>query len=425
MKRKSYILVVAVMASAMLLAGCGNKSQGNGTGDGKGENSEEALDFDASEYVKLGDYKGLEVSYPSVLPVTDEEVQENIQYELEENTDYKEVKDRAAEKGDIANIDFTGTIDGEEFEGGSGSGYELELGSGDFLEDFENSLIGKKAGETATFTLTLPEDYGQDVAGKEAEFTVKINSVSEAVTPEYNEEFVKSVSDYETTQEYEASVKKRLQEEAEESSKMEAEESALRLAIENATIDGYPQKLYDFFYDDNVTGYKNYAEFMGIDYEEFLESYMSEDDIKETTVDQVNEYLVASAILKAEGQEVSDGDYSKLAEEMAKENEYETLEEYEKDYGKTYIMTQIVRQKAIEILYDSAKLQEVPYDEYYSDDELESDDMESEDSSEIDLGDDEGDLGDDIELDLGDDAGVDMRDGSELDLGDTSSLLFE
>lgn len=425
MKRKSYILVVAVMASAMLLAGCGNKSQGNGTGDGKGENSEEALDFDASEYVKLGDYKGLEVTYPSVLPVTDEEVQENIQYELEENTDYKEVKDRAAEKGDIANIDFTGTIDGEEFEGGSGSGYELELGSGDFLEDFENSLIGKKAGETATFTLTLPEDYGQDVAGKEAEFTVKINSVSEAVTPEYNEEFVKSVSDYETTQEYEASVKKRLQEEAEESSKMEAEESALRLAIENATIDGYPQKLYDFFYDDNVTGYKNYAEFMGIDYEEFLESYMSEDDIKETTVDQVNEYLVASAILKAEGQEVSDGDYSKLAEEMAKENEYETLEEYEKDYGKTYIMTQIVRQKAIEILYDSAKLQEVPYDEYYSDDELESDDMESEDSSEIDLGDDEGDLGDDIELDLGDDAGVDMRDGSELDLGDTSSLLFE
>ena len=425
MKRKSYILVVAVMASAMLLAGCGNKSQGNGTGDGKGENSEEALDFDASEYVKLGDYKGLEVTYPSVLPVTDEEIQENIQYELEENTDYKEVKDRAAEKGDIANIDFTGTIDGEEFEGGSGSGYELELGSGDFLEDFENSLIGKKAGETATFTLTLPEDYGQDVAGKEAEFTVKINSVSEAVTPEYNEEFVKSVSDYETTQEYEASVKKRLQEEAEESSKMEAEESALRLAIENATIDGYPQKLYDFFYDDNVTGYKNYAEFMGIDYEEFLESYMSEDDIKETTVDQVNEYLVASAILKAEGQEVSDGDYSKLAEEMAKENEYETLEEYEKDYGKTYIMTQIVRQKAIEILYDSAKLQEVPYDEYYSDDELESDDMESGDSSEIDLGDDEGDLGDDIELDLGDDAGVDMRDGSELDLGDTSSLLFE
>ncbi len=201
----------------------------------------------------------------------------------------------------------------------------------------------------------------------------------------------------------------------------------MRLAIENATVEGYPQKLYDFFYDDTVTGYKNFAEFMGIDYEEYLESYMSEDDIKEVTTDQVNEFLVASAILKAEGQEVGDSDYAKLAEEMAKENEYETLEEYEGDYGKTYVMTQIVRQKAIDILYE---LQEVPYDEYYADDELESDDMESEeeleDEAESDSGNDvELNLGDDTELDLEDDAGVDMREDSELNPGDESSLIFD
>ena len=138
--------------------------------------------------------------------------------------------------------------------------------------------------------------------------------------------------------------------------------------------------------------------------------------------------------LKAEGQEVSDSDYAKLAEEMAKENEYETLEEYEGDYGKTYVMTQIVRQKAIDILYDSAKLQEVPSDEYYSDQELESDDLESEDGSEIELEDEdesgsgeamELDLGDDVELDAGDDAGLNMREGNELDEGDTSSLIFD
>lgn len=436
MKKKGYILVMTAIVAAALLTGCNDKKQ-----DNQGNNTENAanvsadvLDFDASEYVKLGDYKGLEVTYPSVLAVTDEEVQENIQYELEENTDYKEVTDRATETGDIVNIDYKGTIDGEEFEGGTDSGYELELGSGDFLEDFENSLTGKKAGETVTFKLTFPEEYDPGVAGKEAEFTVKINSISVAVTPEYNEEYVKSISDYETIEEYEASVKKQLQEEAEDASKMEAEENALRLAIENATVEGYPQKLYDFFYDDTVTGYKNYAEFMGIDYEEFLESYMSEDDIKEVTTDQVNEFLVASAILKAEGQEVGDSDYAKLAEEMAKENEYETLEEYEGDYGKTYVMTQIVRQKAIDILYDAAKLQEVPYDEYYADDELESDDMESEEESEVELEDeaesDSGDdvelnLGDDAELDLEDDAGVDMREDSELNSGDESSLIFD
>lgn len=133
MKKKGYILVMAAMVAATLLAGCGNKDNKGDTTENSTEESADVLDFDASKYVKLGDYKGLEVTYPSVLPVTDDEVQENIQYELEENTEYKEIKDRASEMGDIVNIDYTGKIDGEEFEGGTDSGYELELGSGDFL----------------------------------------------------------------------------------------------------------------------------------------------------------------------------------------------------------------------------------------------------------------------------------------------------
>lgn len=416
MKKKGYIFVMAAMVAAMMLSGCGdNKQKGEGGGDNDTANStggasEDALNFDASKYVKLGDYKGLEVTYPSVLAVTDEEVQESIQYELEENTEYKEVEGRAAEKGDIVNIDYQGTIDGEEFEGGSDTEYDLELGSEEFLEEFENSLVGKKAGETAVFTLTFPDDYDENVGGKEAEFTVKINSISEAAVPEYNDEYVQSVSECETVKEYEASVREQLEEDAEYESRMEAEENLLRLAIENATVDGYPQQLYDFFYDDTVTGYKNYAEFMGIEYEEFLESYTSEEEIEEMTMDQVNEYLVASAILKAEGQEISDSDYSKLAEEMAKENEYETLEEYESDYGKVYIMTQLVRQKAIDIMYDAAKLQEVPYDEYHSGDE----DMEFEEG-------DESDSEDGFDLNLGDDS----EDGLELDLGEDGDLTLE
>lgn len=416
MKKKGYIFVMAAMVAAMLLSGCGdNKQKGEGGGDNDTANStggmsEEALNFDVSKYVKLGDYKGLEVTYPSVLAVTDEEVQDSIQYELDENTDYKEVEDRAAEKGDIVNIDYQGTIDGEEFEGGSDTEYDLELGSEDFLEEFENSLVGKKAGETVVFTLTFPDDYDKSLAGKEAEFTVNINSISEATVPEYNDEYVQSVSECKTVKEYEASVRKQLEEDAEDASKMEAEENLLRLAIENATVDGYPQQLYDFFYDDTVTGYKNYAEFIGVEYEEFLKSYTSEEEIAEMTEDQVNEYLVASAILKAEGQEISDSDYSKLAEEMAKENEYETLEEYESDYGKVYIMTQLVRQKAIDIMYDAAKLQEVPYDEYHSGDE----DMEFEEGY-------ESDSEDGFELDLGDDS----EDGLELDLGEDGDLTLE
>lgn len=409
MKKRSYIFLAAALAAAMMFTGCNDKKQEesgsteNADADDASGASDDVLDFKVSDYVKLGDYKGLEVTYPSVLEVTDEDVEEQIQYELEENTEYEEVKDRGAQEGDNVNMDFKGTIDGEEFDGGTASDYELELGAGDFLEEFESNLIGKKAGETVTFKLTFPEDYDDTVGGKEAEFTVTINSISQAVVPEYDEDFVKSVSDFKTIKDYEASVREQLEQDAKDSSEMEAQENALKIAIENATVDGYPQKLYDFFYDDTVTGYKNYAEFMGMEYEEFLESYMSEEEINSMVDEQVNEYLVVRAILEKEGKEISESEYQELAEKMAKENDYETLEEYEEDYGKIYVKTQLARERVVELLYDAAKLKEIPYEEYYTDDELEWEDegeeSEGGDDLELELGDEEG--SDDLELDLG------------------------
>lgn len=410
MKKRSYILAAAALAAAVMLAGCESNNQDknqdneqNTAADNAAGSSEEALNFKVTDYVKLGDYKGLEVTYPAVLEVTDEDVQQYIQDELEGNTEYEEVKDRAAEVGDVVNIDYTGTINGEEFEGGTDTGYDLELGSGEFLEDFENSLVGKKTGETAVFKLTFPEEYDENVAGKEAEFTVKVNSVSESSVPEYNDEYVQSISECKTVKEYEESVREQLETDAKDESEMEARENALRLAVENATLDGYPQQLYDFFYEDTETGYKNYAEFMGMEYEEFLGSYVTEEEIADLASEQTNEYLVTQAILEKEGREISDSDYKKLAEEMAKENDYDTLEEYENDYGAVYVRTQLIREKAIDILYESAKLQELSYDEYYADeyaDELDSSD------------------GEELELDLSDE-----RDEGELDLSELGEEL--
>ncbi len=410
MKKRSYILAAAALAAAVMLAGCESKNQDknqdneqNAAADNVAGSSEEALNFKVTDYVKLGDYKGLEVTYPAVLEVADEDVQQYIQDELEGNTEYKEVKDRAAEVGDVVNIDYTGTINGEEFEGGTDTGYDLELGSGEFLEEFESSLVGKKTGETAVFKLTFPEEYDENVAGKEAEFTVKVNSVSESSVPEYNDEYVQSISECKTVKEYEESVREQLETDAKDESEMEARENALRMAVENATLDGYPQQLYDFFYEDTETGYKNYAEFMGMEYEEFLGSYVTEEEIADLASEQTNEYLVTQAILEKEGKEISDSDYKKLAEEMAKENDYDTLEEYENDYGAVYVRTQLIREKAIDILYESAKLQELSYDEYYADeyaDELDSSDEEE------------------LELDLSDE-----RDEGELDLSELGEEL--
>lgn len=404
MKKRSYIFALAALTASLMLAGCNDKKQDSAestenadaeNAGGSSEKSEEdpdnPLDFKPSDYVKLGDYKGIEVTYPAVSAVTDADVKNEIEYALDDNTEYREVKDRGAQDGDIINIDFKGTIDGEEFEGGSAEEYELELGAGEFLEAFEENLIGKKAGENVVFKMTFPEEYDDELVGKEAEFTVTINFVNESVRPEYNEEFVKSISDYKTLEEYEASVRAQLEEDAKYDSETEAGENALAIAIENAVVDGYPQKLYDYFYEDTVTGYKNYAELMGMEYEEFLEGFMTEEDIKAATEEQVNEYLVVQAILEKEGQEISDSEYKKLAEQMAKDNEYETLEEYEEDFGEIYTKTQVAREKAIDLLYKSAKLKEVPYDEYYGEDEeeYEEDAEESEEDSEAEAEDEE------------------------------------
>ncbi len=401
MKKRNYILMM-VLCLTVIVGGCGEKKQQNNTeskdqvedssqeeqeessqedssqedteteGGTVESSSEDVLDFKVTDYVKLGEYKGLKVTYPAVSEVTDEEVKEYIQEQLEENTEYKEDENRVAQEGDSVNIDYTGTVDGEEFEGGSDTGYDLVLGSEDFLPDFENGLIGKKAGETAVVTVNFPEDYDEgSLSGKKAEFTVKVNSVSEVIVPEYNDEFVKQVSDDKTVADYEASVKEELAASAKDESDMEAGENALRAAMENATVDGYPQPLYDFFYDDTVAGYQAYAEMMGMEYEEFLDGFMSEDDIKEVVVESVNDYLVSRAILEQEKMEVTDQDYAASAEKMAADYEYETLEEFEADYGKTYIMTQIVREKALDFVRGSAKLQEVSQEEYYGDDEEE------------------------------------------------------
>lgn len=388
MRKKSYIMAVAALSAAAILAGCSGKDNKDGAGSKKTEEKQavyedEALNFKVTDYVKLGDYKGLEVSYPEPFEVSKEDVDDYIQSALEENTEYKEDKERKAQNGDSVNIDYTGTIDGEEFEGGTDTGYDLELGSEDFLPDFESSLVGKKAGETAVFKVTFPEEYGEELAGKEAEFTVKINSVSEIIVPEYNVEFVKSVSDYETLEDYENSIKEELIASAKSDSEVTAGENALSLAIENAEVEGYPQALYDFFYDDTVAGYQAYAEMMGMEYKEFMESFMGEDDVEAIVLEQVNDYLVSRAILEQEGIAITEESYQEAAKGLLEDYEYETLEELEADYGKTYLMTQVTRDKAIEFLQGSAKLKEVSQDEYYADEE--EIDMEEVDEEEIDM----------------------------------------
>lgn len=389
MKRKNYLLATAVVLGLAVFAGCGGKKQ-DSTGEANVGNTEEpsegAQDESAGtgnsvdEYVTLGEYKGLPVEY--LIPeVTDEDVEMYIQGELEENAEYKDITDRPVQDGDSVNIDFTGKIDGEEFEGGSGEDYDLLLGNGEFLEDFEANLIGKNSGETVTFNTTFPEDYDEELGGKEAEFTVTINSISEVVIQEYNDAYVASVSDCKTTAEYEAQKKEELLESEKENSLLEAGESALSQAVENAQVTGYPQDLYDTLYTEAEENYKLFAEFMGMEYEDFLAEYIGTDDLGDEVLEQVNETLVVQAIAQKEGLEVKDADYEAEANKMAEVEGYDSLESYEEDYGKDYIQRQLMRNKVLNFLYESAEVSEVTQDQI----EFEEGEEDLEDGGELEL----------------------------------------
>lgn len=340
----------------------------SGNGDGISLTSTEAaLNYEVSDYVKLGDYKNLSVQQP-IAGVTDEDVELYIEDLLDENAVYSDITDRAAEEGDSVNIDYTGTIDGEEFDGGSDAGYEFLLGSGEFLEEFENNLIGKNTGETFTFTLTFPDDYDEELGGKEAEFQVTINSISEVDRPEYTDAFVAEATDYTTMEEYEKALKEELLESAKEEAIMAAGEDALMLAVENATVDGYPQALYDQCYNETIEGYQFYAEMLGMDFDEFLSEYMTEDELEEITVSMVYEALVVRAIAEKEGLLVTDQNYEEEAEALAVEYGYDSLESLKEDYNQASIVNMIEREKVVDFLYDSAEVTEVSEEEYYGED---------------------------------------------------------
>ena len=170
----------------------------------------ERPDYKALDYVTLGEYKGLEVTLEST-EVTDEEIDQQVASNLSASDKLEEVKEGTVESGDVANIDYEGKLNGEAFEGGTDKGYDLTIGSGTFIDGFEDGLIGKKIGDTVDLNLTFPENYGStELAGKDVVFTVTINSVKRA--PELTDALVAEISDeYKTVEEYRNSIKEQLE----------------------------------------------------------------------------------------------------------------------------------------------------------------------------------------------------------------------
>lgn len=303
----------------------------------------------------LGQYKGLEAPRAEA-KVTDEDVDARLKEMAERNSRMVSV-DRAVEKGDIANINFEGFLDGEPFDGGKGEDHDLEIGSGSFVPGFEDQLIGMKAEEERDINITFPEDYHADLAGKAVVFHVKVNAVKVKEVPAIDDEFAKDVSEFDTLDELKADVRGKITAEREEAAGRAFEDilmgkvaDGLTGEIPDAMVEAQAQRFVDNFrmqIQSQGLPFDKYLEMTKMDVDSLLEQ------AKEPAARQVKMDLAVGAIIKAEGLEATDEDVDAEYEKMAKQYGMEA-EEIKKYMDAEVIREQVLRDKAIRVVVDSA-----------------------------------------------------------------------
>jgi trigger factor len=313
--------------------------------------------------VDLGKYKGVKIEKIDT-EVTDEDIDKEIKREQEANARTITVEDRPVKDGDTAVIDFEGFIGDKAFEGGKGENYPLVIGSGSFIPGFEEQLIGKNTGDDVDVKVTFPENYNaKDLAGKEALFKVKINEIKEKELPELDDEFASEVSEFDTMAEYREDVKKNLTEKKEKEAKDKKEDAVIEAIIKDSKMD-IPEAMVETQARTMVNDYARRLQSQGLSLEQYfmftgLDMDKFTDQMKEGARKRIESRLILEAVVKAENFEVTDEEYEKELERIAKESKMEVdkLKEYigDDEYGKKQIIDDLKIQKAVDFVVDNAK----------------------------------------------------------------------
>ena len=314
--------------------------------------------------VKLGAYKGINIQKVEY-NVKDEDVEADLKRLQERNSRLVEVEGRAAENGDTATIDFSGSVDGEKFEGGTSENYPLVLGSGSFIPGFEEQVVGMKVGEEKDVNVKFPEDYqAENLKGKDAVFAVKLNKLEKKELPEVNDEFIKDAAGVETVEEYKKQTRERLEKQAKEKGDAETENNIVKAITETAEVE-IPDAMIENQIDIMVRnaeyrlgmqygGLKlaDYLKYMGSNMHDFREGYRAQ------AAETVKSQLVIDKIIREENIKAEDADVeAKLAEFAEKANK--SLEEYKKDVDdsqREYIANDIVINKLFDFLKENNNL---------------------------------------------------------------------
>ena len=343
---------VAMMAT--MLAGCGNTAETN------------LSNTKLEKYVtSLPEYKGMELSATKT-EITEEYIASYIDFILSQYPVYEEVTGRAVEIGDTANIDYEGKdMDGVAFEGGTAQGYNLAIGSGTFIDGFEDGLVGVNIGETVDLNLTFPENYGnEELAGKDVVFTVTVNSISVAKDAELNDEFVAQFGNTDV-EDFKNSVIISLEDSAEANYKTELQAQAIDLLTAGCEFsDELPEGMYTYYQEQIKANFTNYAASYGMDYTTFITAAygVTEEEfdaqIKDGAANSTRQAMACALIAKNEGITVTDEELeADLAANYANLG-YESVEAYKENESVEDYRDYLLTNKVIEFIIDNAVITE-------------------------------------------------------------------
>jgi len=324
------------------------------------------LEFTCEVYVmpevKLGEYKGIEVTRKAN-KVTEEAIDARIEQERKRVARSVEVTDRALENGDNAELDYSGSVDGVKFEGGTAEHQHLVIGSGSFIPGFEDQMVGMTIGEERDLNVKFPEQYhSEDLKGKDAVFHVKLHAITREELPELDDEFAAEVSDFDTLAEYRADVAKKLEEAAKAQAEETARQSLIDTVIANAEIE-IPAPMVESKLDDMMQemgwrmqqqgfSMEQYLQMLGQTQDQMRDMYRSQAEI------DLKGEMVIDEIIKAEGVEADEADVDKLLGSYASAMN-QTIDQLKEQFNAEqmeYFKHRAQVSKTLDMLWENAKV---------------------------------------------------------------------
>ena len=327
---KTFILVLSLVI-VMSMTSCGSKVS----------IPDDYKYDDLSAYIKLAEYKGIE--YTKITgDITDAEVKEYIDEKLAGSAETVQVKEGTVKNDSVVNIDYVGSIDGVEFEGGAAQGVDLDIANSGYIEGFAEGIIGHKVGETFDLKVTFPENYGkEELNGKPAVFKTTINYIVETKKAEYNDQWVKNNSDYDNKADYEKSVRDQLSKDRLSTAENTEKSEVFNKIAQGSEVIEYPEKELKERTEQIKNLYAGYAKSSGVSLDDFLSNQMGMDAnqfntmAEETAKNTVKQELILYAIKDKESIELSREGYEEALADMLKTSGL-TEETFKEQNGKTF-----------------------------------------------------------------------------------------